>query len=292
MNIITGYRGEPHITSAQDRAVNQGAYGVDSYILNVGQQLQADIISANEIRIRDGALSHQGCVANIDSGMYDSVEISNGTQGMLRRDLIVARYEKDAETNIESISLVVIEGTPSASSPATPSYNSGNIQAGDSPVDMPLYRVNISGVNISSTTRVASTIRTQAEIDTLLGNLFNTTIVKSASNTAVASGTAWSSGTTLVNSGSLSAGTYVVRGYVLFPSNATGRRYVSIATSNTGNPYNGMYDIRPAANGSSTAASVFGIFTINSNTTLYLRALQNSGSELSCDGRMEILKIH
>lgn len=170
MNIITGYRGEPHITSGQDRAQNQGTYGTGSYILNVGRKLAAEIVSANEIRIRDGALSHQGCIANIEQGAYDSLEIANGTQGMSRIDLIVARYTKDAETNVEDVELVVIEGTAAASSPAVPSYNTGDIQAGDSPVDMPLYRVNISGVNIGSVTQVASAVRTQAETDTLLGN--------------------------------------------------------------------------------------------------------------------------
>jgi len=170
MNIITGYRGEPHITSTQDRAQNQGTYGTGSYILDVGQKLAATIVSANEIRIRDGVLSHQGCIANIEQGAYDSLEISNGTQGMFRIDLIVARYTKDAETNIEEMELVVIEGTPAASSPAVPSYNTGDIQAGDSPVDMPLYRVNITGINISSVTQVASAVRTQAETDALLGN--------------------------------------------------------------------------------------------------------------------------
>lgn len=170
MNIITGYRGEAHITSAQDRGKNQGAFGVNSYILNVGDKLAADIVSANEIRIRDGVLSMQGCVASIDEGAYDSCEISNGTQGMQRCDLIVARYTRNIETNIEDISLVVIEGTPASSSPSDPSYNTGDIQAGDSPVDFPLYRVNINGVNISGTTKLASSVRTQAETDTLLGD--------------------------------------------------------------------------------------------------------------------------
>lgn len=170
MNIITGYTGEPHITSAQDRDGNQGSYGEESYILNVGYKLEASIVSANEIRIADGALSHQGCLGNIDRGSYESLAISNGTQGMKRSDLIVCRYEKDAETNVESLSLVVIEGTSAASNPADPTYNTGNIQEGDSPVDFPLYRVNINGVNVSSVTRLAPFVRTQKEMDTLLGN--------------------------------------------------------------------------------------------------------------------------
>lgn len=170
MNIITGYRGTPHITSAQDRGKNQGAFGVDSYILNVGEKFASEIISASEIRIRDGVLTMQGCVANIEQGAYETCEISNGTQGMQRRDLIVARYTKDAETNIEDIQIAVIEGTPASSSPSDPAYNDGDIQAGDSPVDFPLYRVNISGVTVSSVTRLAPFLRTQAETDALLGD--------------------------------------------------------------------------------------------------------------------------
>ena len=70
MNIITGYTGEPHITSEQDRAGNQGSYGTGSYILDVGNKLSAEIVSANEIRIRDGVLSHQGCLGIIKSAAY------------------------------------------------------------------------------------------------------------------------------------------------------------------------------------------------------------------------------
>ena len=35
MNIITGYKGTPHITAAQDGAVNAGIIGSGNYILNV-----------------------------------------------------------------------------------------------------------------------------------------------------------------------------------------------------------------------------------------------------------------
>ena len=153
MNIITGYKGTPHITAQQDRDVNMGLIGnstTDVYVFNVGQKLDADVISANEIRIRDGALSMQGCTASIDKGAYDSVAIDNGTQGMQRIDVIAAQYEKDGDTNVESISLVVVEGTPAASDPAVPSLTGGNIANGDTFVQMPLYYVNIDGVSIDS----------------------------------------------------------------------------------------------------------------------------------------------
>lgn len=171
MNIITGYRGEPHITSAQDRAGNQGAYGTGSYVLNVGSKLAATIASANEIRIADGALCHQGCLANIDAGTYDSVAINNGTQGMNRIDRIVARYTKNAETNVESLNLVVIQGTAVSGTPSAPAYKTGNIQNGNSPVDMPLYQVRLTGVTVASVTREFDYVRTQKELDAAVSSL-------------------------------------------------------------------------------------------------------------------------
>ena len=153
MNIITGYRGEPHITAQEDRDLNIGLVGnslTDVYVLNVGQQLAADIVSANEIRIRDGILVLQGCAASIDYGAYDSLTISNGSQGMLRTDIIAAQYSKDGDTNIESLELVVVEGTPAASDPQPPTLQGGDVQGGDSLVQVPLYQVNIDGVAIDS----------------------------------------------------------------------------------------------------------------------------------------------
>lgn len=191
MDIITGYKGEAHITSAQDRAINAGICGNDSYILNVGNKLAADIISANEIQIEDGILMHQGCAADISAGTYDTLQISNGSQGMKRTDLIVARYEIDAGTNVESIDLVVIEGTASASNPVTPAYNSGSIRGGDSPVDMPLYKVNIDGVSIDSIDLVAPIEESIDDLKTIVAALSSATTdnVSGSNQYASASGT-------------------------------------------------------------------------------------------------------
>lgn len=153
MNIITGYMGEAHITAQEDRDINLGIVGkstTELYVLDVGQQLEAEIVSANEVRVKDGVLVMQGCAASIDYGTYDSLTISNGSQGMQRIDVIAAQYERDGDTNVETVSLVVIEGTPAASDPNVPSLTGGSIQGGDSLVQMPLYYVNIDGVSIDS----------------------------------------------------------------------------------------------------------------------------------------------
>ena len=95
MEIITGYKGKPHVTSDQDRDVNIGIMGEGSYVLQTGMRLAAEVSSNNEIKIRDGVLMHQGCTASIKKNTYDSLTIINGSQGMKRIDLIVARYEKN-----------------------------------------------------------------------------------------------------------------------------------------------------------------------------------------------------
>ena len=117
--------------------------------------------------------------------------IANGSQGMLRIDLIVARYTKAAGTGVEDMQLAVITGTPAASNPATPSYNTGSIANGDTLVDFPLYTVNLNGISIESVTRNVSYIelatasalesaRTTLQnsinsVNTTLTNLINTT---------------------------------------------------------------------------------------------------------------------
>lgn len=153
MQIVTGYEGTPHVTAWQDRDLNQGIFGSGTYILSVGSKMAASIVSNNEIRIADGALVMQGCLGVIQKGTYDTITIDNGTQGMQRRDLICAQYSKNGSTGVESMSLVVIKGT-AASSASDPSYTSGDIQNGDTLVQVPLYRVSINGITISSVTRL------------------------------------------------------------------------------------------------------------------------------------------
>lgn len=170
MDIITGYTGSPHVTAEQDRDVNIGIFGAESYVLRTGSQLKAEVSSNNEIKVRDGVIMHQGCAASIKKNTYDSLTIANGSQGMKRVDLIVARYSRDQNTKEESLVLKVIQGTPKESGPTVPGYTTGDIQAGDLIADMPLYQVTLNGLNI---TEVKQLFATQDSIAELSSNLVN-----------------------------------------------------------------------------------------------------------------------
>lgn len=170
MDIITGYTGSPHVTAEQDRDVNIGIFGAESYVLRTGSRLKAEVSSNNEIKVRDGVIMHQGCAASIKKNTYDSLTIANGSQGMKRVDLIVARYSRDQNTKEESLVLKVIQGTPKESGPAVPGYTTGDIQAGDLIADMPLYQVTLNGLNI---TEVKQLFATRDSIAELSSNLLN-----------------------------------------------------------------------------------------------------------------------
>ena len=180
MEIITGYTGKPHVTSEQDRDVNIGVVGEGSYVLRTGMRLAAEVSSNNEIKIRDGVLMHQGCTASIKKNTYDSLTITNGSQGMKRVDLIVARYEKNQDNGIESLDLKVIQGTPAESNPAAPQYTEGDIQAGDYVADMPMYQVIIEGLNITEVKKMFKVIGSNKDLSNEVAELNkNITSVKS-----------------------------------------------------------------------------------------------------------------
>ena len=150
MKIVTGYTGTPHVTSNAAQAFNQGVFGFGNFVLDVlsvwGNHFAATLTDANTVTIQDGDGIIQGVHFRIDPGTTEAVTISNGTSGYKRKDLICARYTKNALTGVEDVSLVVLEGTPDASTPTAPTWNTGSILNGDSPVDFPLYEVSLNGL--------------------------------------------------------------------------------------------------------------------------------------------------
>lgn len=198
MQIISGYRGEPHITSQQIRNRNIGIWGFTSRIIEgVSAEMEASVVSANEVSISSGMVSCQGCTGEIPRGTSESVSIDNGTQGMLRRDLIVVRYTKNAGTGVEDMDLVVIKGTPAASNPQVPSYTTGSIAGGDLLVDFPLYQVNLNGISIDSVTLLMDKANVLTWINTLSDSISAVRTRVSNIETKIGSSTMGTTATTI-----------------------------------------------------------------------------------------------
>ena len=164
MQIVTGYKGQSHITSNDDQGRNQGTFGTGSYVLGVGSQFTPTLISVNELQIADGEAVMQGVHFRVDPGTYDSVAIESGSQGMKRIDLVVCRYAKNASTGIESCEWVVIQGTATSGTPAVPAYTQGDILNGALVADMPFFKITLNGINVSSVETAFSVLKTMQEL--------------------------------------------------------------------------------------------------------------------------------
>lgn len=145
MKIITGRTGTAHVTSSDDRALNNSIWGESGILCSDGFKL----IDSNTVRVMPLELMFQGCHARILPGEYEDLNIDSGTSGYKRIDLIVARYRIDSE-GIESMELKVIKGEAVAASetPNVPAYIIGRIGV-DTVADMPLIIIRIDGFFVS-----------------------------------------------------------------------------------------------------------------------------------------------
>ena len=151
LNLVTGRTGSAHVTSDNARAFNSQVFGTGTYLIDYGAKFAPTIVDNNTVRIGDGMLIHQGTQMGIDIDSYEDVIIENGSSGYNRNDLIVMRYTKNRGTQIESISLVVMKGTPSNTTPVDPTYTTTNILDGTGlSTDVPICRVRLSSLTITS----------------------------------------------------------------------------------------------------------------------------------------------
>lgn len=181
MEIVSGLGEKPHVTSQQFRQILEGTIGQKSYIVTSGENLEPELAANNLLKIRSGMMSHHGNVSSVKIGTYDEVELTNGSQGMKRIDLVVNRYTRNAETNIEKNEWVVIMGTPVASNPVAPAYTVGNLQKGDLVDDCPVFELHYDGINVTEVKKMLSVLPNVAEL--------NSKIPKIKSGTKILQGT-------------------------------------------------------------------------------------------------------
>lgn len=182
MKIVSGRTGSPHVTSQQFRQMLEGIIGQGSYIITSGENLKPELSSNNLLKIRSGMMAHHGCISCVDIGTYDEVTLTNGSQGMKRIDLIVNRYTRNAETEVENCSWKVIQGKPVASNPAVPAYTSGNLQNGDLVDECPAFEVHYDGINV---TEVKSLLSVTDGLSGLSSKLAETTAGLSKANNSL-----------------------------------------------------------------------------------------------------------
>lgn len=176
VELITGYSGTPHIGSDDVQHLLAGIVGGGSYALDTGKKLAIAVNSANSVTVDTGDAIIAGG-AHVRVAAAEKLTVTSGAQGVKRNDLVCLRYTK-ASDNKESAALVVVKGTATSGTPADPAVNTGSIIDGKATVDMPLYRLPISGVSLGTPVKLFSVSPTLAS----LGDSVSQTIYEGKDN--------------------------------------------------------------------------------------------------------------
>ena len=134
--------GTPHISSDDLAALNEATIGKRDCVMKWGDDFKAVMTNANTCLVGTGVGMVGG--KRFWNQAAVSLTVQGGTQGQKRNDLIVARYAKTS-AGIESITPVVVKGTPSTGTPADPATTSN---------DLKLWRIPLDGINAGTPVRL------------------------------------------------------------------------------------------------------------------------------------------
>lgn len=182
--LVTGSHGgdDPHVESKHDALMHAAMLGRGGYILKTRNwTMKPTAKDSNNITIPAWDLVVEG--RQIYIAAPTDVNIQSGSQGQKRRDLIVARYALNSGTGVETVTLEAIKGKPSAATPADPGIETGSIIGGAIVSDLPLCRVNLDGITITSIDTLVNVMQpledvwdslTQTEVLTLINSIYGT----------------------------------------------------------------------------------------------------------------------
>lgn len=150
--IVDGMTGTKHISSDDLAALNTATVGKADCVLEYGDDFALTMASANSATLGTGVGMVGG--KRFWNQAATSLTIQSGTQGQKRNDLVVARYAKTS-AGIESITPVVIKGTPSADTAADPEVTAN---------DLKLWRIPLDGINAGAPVKLFETVAPLASL--------------------------------------------------------------------------------------------------------------------------------
>lgn len=150
--IVDGMTGAKHISSDDLSALNIAAIGKADCVLKYGDDFKLTMASANSATLGTGVGMVGG--KRFWNQAATSLTVQSGTQDRKRNDLVVARYAKTS-AGIESITPVVIKGTPSTGTAADPATTSN---------DLKLWRIPLNGITVGTPVRLFDPIASLATL--------------------------------------------------------------------------------------------------------------------------------
>lgn len=151
--IVDGMTGTKHISSDDLSALNIATIGKAGCVLEYGDNFKLTMASANRATLGTGVGMVGG--KRFWNQAATSLTVQSGTQGQKRNDLVVARYAKTS-AGIESITPVVIKGTPSTGTAADPATTSN---------DLKLWRIPLNGISVGTPVKLFDTVASLASLE-------------------------------------------------------------------------------------------------------------------------------
>jgi hypothetical protein len=156
--IVDGMTGTKHISSDDLAALNIATIGKADCVLEYGDDFKLTLVSANSATLKTGVGMVGG--KRFWNQAATSLTIQSGTQGQKRNDLVVARYAKTS-AGVESITPVVIKGTPTTGNAADPAVTAN---------DLKLWRVPLNGISVGTPVKLFTPVTPLATLgDSLSG---------------------------------------------------------------------------------------------------------------------------
>lgn len=151
--IVDGMTGTKHISSDDLSALNIATIGKADCVLKYGDDFKLTMASANSATLGTGVGMVGG--KRFWNQAATSLTVQSGTQGQKRNDLVVARYAKTS-AGIESITPVVVKGTPSTGTAADPATTSN---------DLKLWRIPLNGISVGTPVKLFDTVASLASLE-------------------------------------------------------------------------------------------------------------------------------
>ena len=157
ITIYTPASAGAHIHAEDDAQLNRARFG-GSGITLADNALACTVVNNNTVRLASGQYSNQGYMIAVVGGTTADLTVDSGVAGEYRRDLVVADFIRGGGDTADQHTFTVIKGTPAASASAAtdPELTQEDLSTGGSHRQEALYRIKISGTEISEVERVAT----------------------------------------------------------------------------------------------------------------------------------------
>ena len=156
ITIYTPDTATPHIYAEDDAQIHRALIG-NSGITLADNQLACSVVNSNTVRLASGLYSMQGYMLSVQPGTTQDLTVDSGSAGAYRHDLVVAEFVRGGGTTADAFVFKIVKGTnaTSESGATDPALTQDNLITGGSVRQEALYRLSISGTEISAVTRIA-----------------------------------------------------------------------------------------------------------------------------------------